>query len=70
MFTVKTTDGVEEPKDLFTCWRIVKRDDTNPKNTRLKRKNGFCYVSECNKDSGDSYHVYLEMPDGVVDSGA
>ena len=70
VFTVKTTNGVEELKDMFTCWRTVKRDSTNPKHTRLTRKNGFCYVKECNNDSGESYHVYLEKPEDAVDSEA
>lgn len=63
VFVVKTVDGVEQLTDIFTCWRTVK-------NNELSRKGGFCWISACNKNKGTSYHVYLEKPEGAVDSGA
>lgn len=65
VFVVRTKDGVEVLTDTFTCWRTVEHYG---KSIKLNRKKGFCWEYECNKD-GLSYHVYLEMPEGAVDSG-
>ena len=62
VFVVETNYGNERLKQKFTCWRTVKEN-------KLVRNYGFCWISECNHDDKPtSYHVYLEKPEGAVDS--
>ena len=63
VFVVETENGVEQLHSHYTCWRTVSEG-------KLKRRGGFCWIDECNKSTGTSYNVYLEKPDGAVDSGS
>ena len=70
VFVVVLQYGKENLNHTYTCWRTIERNDKNPKLTKLKRKGGFGTIQECNRDDkSTSYHVYLEMPEGAVDSG-
>jgi predicted RNA-binding protein len=59
VFTVWINNGKPQLTDDYTCWRTKK-------GTRLNRKHG---TQDFTLGNGEDYYVYLEMPEGAVDSG-